>query len=169
MTVSSHPGAASGTAGLQSPLDAARAARHPACPACRSDTPRKTMNVQSNRNPAVSDSVIDEPVLARLRALDPDGSLKVIERVLRTYETSLTAALEQAAQARARDDARALGAVAHKLKSSSASVGALALSACCAEIESAGREGRLDVAAAALRFIDEAERALAAVRAMLRA
>lgn len=127
------------------------------------------MNVQSNRNPAHPDTVIDEPSLARLRALDPDGSLKVIERVLQTYEASLAAALKQAVQASANGDASALGAVAHKLKSSSASVGALALAACCTEIESAGREGRLDLAAAALRFTEEAERALAAVRAMLRA
>ena len=70
-------------------------------------------------------TALDEASLARLRALDPDGRLNVMARVFQTYEASLITALEQAARARDSADAPALGAVAHKLKSSSASVGAL--------------------------------------------
>jgi hypothetical protein len=72
---------------------------------------------------------LDETALARLRELDPDGRHGVLQRVLTAFETSLTRSLGQLQDPQASADAKTVAALAHTLKSSSASVGALALSA----------------------------------------
>jgi HPt (histidine-containing phosphotransfer) domain-containing protein len=112
---------------------------------------------------------LDEQALARLRELDPDGRHGVLLRVMRTFESSLLRLLAQAVEARDRGDIAGLGSIAHTLKSSSASVGALALSAGCAEIEKAVRAGETaDIGPRVENLLSEGERALVAVRAMLR-
>jgi histidine phosphotransfer protein HptB len=112
---------------------------------------------------------LDEQALARLRELDPEGRHGVVLRVMRAFETSLLRLMAQLAEARDRGDVAAVGMVAHTLKSSSASVGALALSACCAEIERAVRAGEtVDLPAQVENLLAEGEKAVGAVRAMLR-
>jgi histidine phosphotransfer protein HptB len=112
---------------------------------------------------------LDAQALERLRELDPDGRHGVMQRVLQAYETSLERQLAKAAEARDRGDTSAIGAVAHMLKSSSASVGALAMAERCAEIDRAVRNGTLvDLGAEVETLLAEGRRALAAVRAMLR-
>lgn len=112
------------------------------------------------------DAVLDAQALSRLRELDPSGQGGLLQRVLGAYVVALDHALLQWAGARTAGDRGALRTVAHTLKSSSASVGALALSALCAEVEKALRDGpleglddRLDAVAA------EAARVLGALRA----
>jgi HPt (histidine-containing phosphotransfer) domain-containing protein len=112
---------------------------------------------------------LDERALAQLRALDPDGRHGVVPRVLVAFETSLLRLQAQLSALRAPTDAKAIGDIAHTLKSSSASVGALALSRLCAQTEQAARAGdveRLDAAVVGLRA--ESARVLRLVRAMLR-
>ena len=106
--------------------------------------------------------VLDTVALNRLRELDPGGRSGLLNRVLRTYTLSLDRFVEQWQASRAAGDATALRTMAHTLKSSSASVGALDLSALCADVEARlrdeqlqGIEARLDALAA------EAERILA--------
>lgn len=112
---------------------------------------------------------LDEQALVRLHELDPDGRHGVVQRVLQTYETSLERQLAKAVEARANGDVAAIGAIAHMLKSSSASVGALAFAARCAEIEGAVRAGSLaDLGGEVETLLAEGRRALVAVRAMLR-
>jgi len=86
-------------------------------------------------------TVLDQDALNRLRELDPDGKSGLLRRVLATYVQSLGRLLDQLAVARAASDLQGLRHVAHTLKSSSASVGALQLSALCADIERRVREG----------------------------
>lgn len=121
------------------------------------------------RSPA---AVLDEQALGRLRELDPDGSHGVVVRVLGAFETSLARLLGQLAAARDGGDAGAIVGVAHTLKSSSASVGATALSSACVEVErrwrGAGVGNPAALAQDAQRLISEGEAALAAVRTMLR-
>jgi histidine phosphotransfer protein HptB len=113
---------------------------------------------------------LDEQALARLRELDPDGRHGVMQRVLQAYETSLERQLAKAVEALAAGDAAAVGGIAHMLKSSSASVGALTLAARCAEIDRAVRAGTLtDLGAEVETLLAEGKRALLAVRAMLHA
>jgi len=84
--------------------------------------------------------VLDAAAMAELRALDPEGKAQLVKRVLATYQGSLTRLADQLAQARAAGAWDQVGRVAHTLKSSSASVGALALAGLCGEIERLLRE-----------------------------
>ena len=95
--------------------------------------------------------VLDAACMAELRALDPDGKAQLVKRVLATYQTSLAKLVGQLREARADGTWDQVSRVAHTLKSSSASIGALALSTLCAEIErllragdSAGADALLD-------------------------
>jgi HPt (histidine-containing phosphotransfer) domain-containing protein len=111
---------------------------------------------------------LDAQALARLHALDPDGRHGVVARVLATFESSLLRQLAQLDEARERGDAGEIGRVAHTLKSSSASIGALALSAVCAEVEQAVRAGETaELVKDVDRLLAEGRGALVAVRAIL--
>lgn len=85
-------------------------------------------------------AVLDHGALARLAELDPKGQAGLVARVVTTYGQSLARLLDELARARATADFEALRHVAHTLKSSSASVGALQLSGLCADIERKVRE-----------------------------
>jgi HPt (histidine-containing phosphotransfer) domain-containing protein len=88
--------------------------------------------------------VLDAVALNRLRELDPGDRTGLLNRVLRTYTQSLDRLLTQWHAACAAADTDAMRNLAHTLKSSSASVGALGLSALCADVEARLRDGRLD-------------------------
>lgn len=112
---------------------------------------------------------LDAAALERLQELDPDGRHGVLRRVLEAYETSLLRILEQLALEQTAGNPRTVSKLAHTLKSSSASVGALSLSQVCTEAEKRRRDGDAvgldgDVA----RILAEGEAALVAVRAILR-
>lgn len=89
-------------------------------------------------------AVLDKDALDRLRELDPQGQSGLLQRVMTTYALSLGRLLDQLGTARAASDLPGLRHVAHTLKSSSASVGALQLSALCADIERRVREGTVE-------------------------
>jgi HPt (histidine-containing phosphotransfer) domain-containing protein len=112
--------------------------------------------------------VLDAACLAELRALDPDGQAQLVKRVLATYQTSLVRLADQLRQARAQAAWEPVSRVAHTLKSSSASIGALALAGLCADIERLLRGGdHAGVAPLLDRFDAEAARVEIAVRAEL--
>lgn len=114
-------------------------------------------------------SPLDAQALARLRELDPDGRSGVVTRVMRAFEASMVRQMAQLIEARDAGDTAAIGHLAHTLKSSSASLGALALSAQCAEVEQKVRAGETaDLALQLEQLLLQAQGALAAVRAMLR-
>ena len=133
--------------------------------------PQFTMSLQPNQPapPAVVVS-LDATALARLRELDPDGRHGVVTRVLTAFETSLARMLTQLQTERGADHPTAVAGVAHMLKSSSASVGALSLAKACTDIELKLREGDASGLQADIkRLISEGESALQAVTAILRA
>ena len=106
--------------------------------------------------------LLDKASLDRLRELDPGDRNGLLQRVLRTYTQSLERMLVQWREARAAADANALRVIAHTLKSSSASVGALELSVLCADVEARLRDQRLAGACAQLDALAvEAQRILA--------
>jgi HPt (histidine-containing phosphotransfer) domain-containing protein len=112
---------------------------------------------------------LDDAALARLRELDPDGRHGVLRRVLQAFETSLVRMLAQLAAERSDGDAGVVAGVAHTLKSSSASVGALQLAAACADVERRLRTGTPgNLGADVEHLLTEGEAALLAVAAMLR-
>jgi HPt (histidine-containing phosphotransfer) domain-containing protein len=111
---------------------------------------------------------LDQDALQRLHELDPQGTNRVVERVLRAFEASLQRLLPQAAQALRDGDQDAVRHVAHTLKSSSASVGALDLSRRCADIENRLRTLHTDGLAERINALQaEGQRVLAAVRGLL--
>ena len=91
---------------------------------------------------------LDPEAIARLRELDPGGANHLLERVVAAYLKSLDRLLPDLAQARAAGaqglDLAAVRHVAHTLKSSSASLGAMQLSQRCADIEAMARQGQTE-------------------------
>lgn len=85
--------------------------------------------------PAEAMPVLDPVALARLKELDPTGANHLLARVLRAFQTSVARLRPQADAARLSGDQAGLRLVAHTLKSSSASIGAMHLSQLCAQIE----------------------------------
>ena len=126
------------------------------------------MSALSDISPPVNPAtvgVLDAQALARLQELDPSGKAGLVARVLSTYTASLQRLLGQLRVARQDADAQGQRHVAHALKSSSASVGALKLSALCADIERRLRDGPMQGLDAQLDALDaEGERVLAAMR-----
>lgn len=112
---------------------------------------------------------LDEQALARLRELDPEGCLGVVQRVLSAYDKSLSSMAEQLRLQVQRPDAQVVVGIAHTLKSSSASVGALALSRACADLEARLRRGPVaDLRHDLVRIVALVEAAQRAAAAILR-
>ena len=86
---------------------------------------------------------LDPQALQRLRDLDPTGANHLFERVVQAFDTSTGRLLPQLDAAVAVADLDGVRHVAHTLKSSSASIGALKLSALCADIEGMIRQGEV--------------------------
>lgn len=113
---------------------------------------------------------LDPAAIARLRELDPSGANKLLERVIQAFSASLDRLQPDLERARAADtlDLAVIRHVSHTLKSSSASLGATALSTRCAHIETMVREERLaglsEQLDAMLLDIQQVRAALAALR-----
>jgi HPt (histidine-containing phosphotransfer) domain-containing protein len=111
--------------------------------------------------------VLDAPALERLRELDPTGQNKLLERVFRAFEQSIGRLMPQLDAARTGADWQAVRHVAHTLKSSSASIGAIKLSLLCADIETMVRQSQVEGLSARLDAMGvEVARVLAALRAL---
>ncbi len=112
--------------------------------------------------------VLDAQALARLRELDPTGQGGLLERVLRAFEASVARLVPQLEEGRAGGDLQAVAHVAHTLKSSSASIGALELSRLCADCEHRVREARTEGLDAVLDQIrQQIDLTVAALRRLL--
>ncbi len=97
---------------------------------------------------------VEREALDRLRALDRPGRPSVFAKVVAQFLQSAQETVESLREALRRDDAAALYAAAHRLKSSSAQLGALTLSEQCQELESMGRSQSVADADAALRRLE---------------
>jgi HPt (histidine-containing phosphotransfer) domain-containing protein len=115
-------------------------------------------------------ALLDSSALERLQALDPSGKAGVVKRVFQAYATSLSRLMAQLNAARTAGDLTAVRHVAHTLKSSSASIGALAFSSRCSELESMVRQQQCDGIDDCLdALVAESAKVSAAVQAMLAA
>jgi HPt (histidine-containing phosphotransfer) domain-containing protein len=134
----------------------ARSAAGPAAPAASAAVPDGA---------AALEGVLDAQALDRLRELDPTGASGLLQRVLKAFDASLQRLLQQLNDARHPTDHAAMRHVAHTLKSSAASVGALELSRLCAEIERRIRQDDTDGLDGLLDgMVSESERVLAALK-----
>jgi len=101
--------------------------------------------------PADSPAAVLDPVaLARLEELDPTRANDLLGRVLKAFQSSAARLMPQLDTARHAGDHATVRLVAHTLKSSSASIGALALSAECARVETLIRQDTIDGLPAAI-------------------
>ena len=110
------------------------------------ETPLNAAREPDRDQPALPHtSCLDETALGRLRELDPGGNNQLIERIVAAYLKSLERLLPDLASARGASlQLSVVRHVSHTLKSSSASVGALALAQRCAHIETLVRNGQLE-------------------------
>ena len=92
--------------------------------------------------------VVDESVLREVLESTGDD-LDFVRELIETYLADSPAQLDAIDEALAADDAAALVRPAHTLKSSSATIGAMRLSAVARELEMAGRSGMLEPSAQA--------------------
>ena len=128
--------------------------------------PAAAVSAPSSLPPAPAQ--LDAQALARLRELDPKGENQLVDRVLRAFESSVARLLPQLEAARSSGDRAGIRHVAHTLKSSSASIGALVLSRHCATVESLIRENSSeDLQAPLAALTAELDAVSVAIRTML--
>ena len=92
----------------------------------------------------VDPTVLEVEALRRLAELDPTGANRLLQRVFQAFESSAQRMLPQVHAALGAGDLAGVRHVAHTLKSSSASIGAIKLSRLCAEIETMVRLETVD-------------------------
>ena len=92
----------------------------------------------------VDPAVLDVDALRRLAELDPTGASRLLQRVFGAFESSAQRMIPQLYAALGAGDLPGVRHVAHTLKSSSASIGAIKLSRLCAEIETMVRLETVD-------------------------
>ena len=115
----------------------------PADPAADPPTPAARAEVAAGAQAKeVRVDVLDAGALDRLRELDPKGENQLLQRVLTAFQTSTARLVPQVRAACTAGDLNGVRHVAHTLKSSSASIGALRLAQLCSELESMIRLGK---------------------------
>lgn len=92
--------------------------------------------------------MVDASVIEALRALDRKHGTSRVERALATFTGMAPSLAAEIVAASERGDAEALWRAAHSLSSSSGALGAVRLSARCAEIETQARAGGVEAARA---------------------
>jgi len=125
----------------------------PTAPAAAAGPAAAGMSEASSAPAKPREPVLDRKVLDALRKLRRPGRPDVLEKVLRAFLSASPELLAAMSGALSRDDALAIHRAAHSLKSSSANVGALKLSAYCKELEALGRANTLTSASAVLESL----------------
>ncbi len=92
---------------------------------------------------AMTASPIDDGALESIRTLEKNGSPGLLSRLVKTYIDSSPALIDQISRSVEDGDFENLERAAHSLKSSSATLGAISLSAHCKELERLGRQRSL--------------------------
>lgn len=107
------------------------------------DADRSSAQVLETNRPIAS-TAFDFQAWNQIRELQKQGGPDLLARVLAQYLKDSRLLVEQIRTAAATGNSRVLFEAAHRLKSSSAQLGALALAARCGELEILGREGRAE-------------------------
>lgn len=104
---------------------------------------------------AVEPVIIDQSALAAIRALQRPGHPDILARIVSQYIETSREIVDRIRRAVAEKDAAELRASAHRLKSSSAQLGAVALAADCRELEMMGAGQELGRAGAVLTQFEQ--------------
>jgi two-component system sensor histidine kinase/response regulator len=89
-------------------------------------------------------SPIDTKALDNIRALQRNGKPDILKKTITLFCSDSSKLLESMQQAAAQGDVSTLAMAAHRLKSSSANLGAVKLAAQCLQMEMLGRESRAE-------------------------
>lgn len=92
------------------------------------------------------DGILDQDSLERLRAIQRPGRPDIIKKLVEIYLKDAPSLMQSIHDSIDKDDANALWNAAHRLKSSSANLGALSLADTCKALEVLGSEGRANEA-----------------------
>lgn len=90
------------------------------------------------------DNVLDMSVIESLRELGGDGDDSLFRELLELYLDDSTKQLKRLEQSLASGDLKVAERIAHTLKSSSANLGAVAMSRICLEMEMCGRKQSME-------------------------
>jgi CheY-like chemotaxis protein/HPt (histidine-containing phosphotransfer) domain-containing protein len=101
-----------------------------------------------------SQPTLNLAVLAELRALQGEGPEDLLTMLVEYFLRDTPSRLASMRTAAAQKDARALERVAHTMKSSCASLGAVPMAELCAQLERCGRNNRLEDAVPSLDRLD---------------
>jgi len=99
--------------------------------------------------------VIDEAVIARIRALDRKGRASRLGRTVSQFESIAPALVATIKTKSQENDPEALWRAAHSLKSSAGALGATLLSQRCGEIEATVRNSGVEPAKPLIEILDE--------------
>ena len=121
-----------------------------------------------NETQADADAVVDLARLEHLRGLQTDGQPALVRELMDLFADDSAGHVERIADALAGGDADLLRARAHRFLSATQNIGALRLSALCAEIEALARGGRLDAAAEPVAALESERRRALDALAVLR-
>ena len=140
-------------------------AQCPAIPASdRAGTFGRQGKVPMNQS---EEDVLDMGVIASLRELGGDGDGGLFVELLDLYVDDSTKQMERLEQSLASGDLKIAERIAHTLKSSSANLGAMAMSKICLEMEMCGRKQSVEQMHALLGSTRDAHRrAIAALKAL---
>jgi HPt (histidine-containing phosphotransfer) domain-containing protein len=101
-----------------------------------------------------SNEILDQSVLASLKELQEEGEPDIIEEVGSLFLVHAPEKIAAIKKAASQKDAKALQLSAHSLKSSSAYVGAMVLSAMSKDLEMMGRSNSLEGAEGKVEALD---------------
>jgi CheY-like chemotaxis protein/HPt (histidine-containing phosphotransfer) domain-containing protein len=99
-------------------------------------------------------TTIDQAALAAIRALQRPGQPDIVARIVTQYMDSSPEIIDRIRRAVLSTDAVELRAAAHRLKSSSAQLGATALASDCRELEMMGARGEVERADETLKKLE---------------
>ncbi|MBS0170490.1 MAG: response regulator [Nitrospira sp.] len=130
-------------------------------------TPPSTAADDSTHGPdqPAAEADIDKTAWEAIRSLQRPGRPDILAKVLTTYLNDSRVLVEEIRAAVEAQDSGALANAAHRLKSSSAQLGALATATHCKELEQLGRLAQLDDAARLLVLLIETHQAACAAMA----
>jgi PAS domain S-box-containing protein len=103
-----------------------------------------SQQTEAQKDQNVELTILDQAALAAIRALQRPGQPDIVARVLTQYVDTSTEIVDRIRRAVLSKDAAELRAAAHRLKSSSAQLGATALASDCRELEMMGARQELE-------------------------
>lgn len=113
-----------------------------------------SQQTEAQKDQNVEPTIIDQAALATIRALQRPGQPDIVARVLTQYVDTSVEIVGWIRRAVLSRDAAQLRAAAHRLKSSSAQLGAAALASDCRELEMMGARQELERADETLRKLE---------------